>query len=132
MTTKSIYKINSTFGILRDAENPKKADRTGNQNGSQKNHEADPELLLRFRDAALVFRTRVELLASLTHKTTTAEEDSMTTWWKGQYNRAQHRERLQAVPQVEIALVSGAGHMLHHDQPEQVASLMARFLAGGD
>ncbi len=61
-----------------------------------------------------------------------AEEDSMTTWWKGQYNRAQHRERLQAVPQVEITLVSDAGHMLHHDQPERVASLMARFLAGGD
>ncbi len=61
-----------------------------------------------------------------------AEDDSMTTWWKGQYNRAQHRERLQAVPQVEIALISDAGHMLHHDQPERVASLMARFLAGGD
>lgn len=61
-----------------------------------------------------------------------AEEDSISTWWKGQFTRAQHRERLQAVPQVEIAIVPDAGHMLHHDQPEAVASLMTRFLAGGD
>jgi pimeloyl-ACP methyl ester carboxylesterase len=61
-----------------------------------------------------------------------AEDDSITTWWKGQYNRAQHRERLQAVPQVEIAIVSDAGHMLHHDQPALVATLMTRFLAAGD
>ncbi len=62
-----------------------------------------------------------------------AEEDSMAAWWKNQeYNRAQHRERLQAVPQIEIATIADAGHMLHHDQPEVLATLMARFLAGGD
>ena len=61
-----------------------------------------------------------------------AEEDSMNTWWKGQYTNAQHRERLQAVPQVEIATLTDAGHMLHHDQPEVLARLMARFLAAAD
>lgn len=61
-----------------------------------------------------------------------AQEDSMNAWWRGQYNNAEHRERLKVVPQVEIATLADTGHMLHHDQPEVLASLMARFLAAGD
>ena len=58
-----------------------------------------------------------------------ASDDSMQAWWKGQFTLAQHRERLQVVPQVEIARVEDAGHMLHHDQPEIVAALIERFVA---
>ena len=58
-----------------------------------------------------------------------ASDDSMQAWWKGQFTLAQHRERLQVVPQVKIARVEDAGHMLHHDQPEIVAALIERFVA---
>ncbi len=61
-----------------------------------------------------------------------AQEDSLAAWWEGRYTNAQHRERLQSVPQVEIATVADAGHMVHHDQPEVLARLMARFLAAED
>jgi pimeloyl-ACP methyl ester carboxylesterase len=32
------------------------------------------------------------------------------------------------VPQVTTAVVHDAGHMLHHDQPEQLARLIEDFL----
>ncbi|MDH5208255.1 MAG: alpha/beta hydrolase [Burkholderiaceae bacterium] len=37
--------------------------------------------------------------------------------------------RFGAVPGVEQATIKGAGHMLHHDQPDAVARLIADFLA---
>ena len=42
---------------------------------------------------------------------------------------AQHAERRGAFANVEYVTVRGAGHMLHHDQPEQTARLVERFLA---
>jgi pimeloyl-ACP methyl ester carboxylesterase len=40
----------------------------------------------------------------------------------------QHAERRAAFPRLEHVTVPGAGHMLHHDQPEQVARLIEDFL----
>ena len=57
-----------------------------------------------------------------------AEDDSLSTWWNGKYTRAEYHERLKAVPQVQTASVSGAGHMLHHDQPAELARLIENFL----
>jgi pimeloyl-ACP methyl ester carboxylesterase len=57
-----------------------------------------------------------------------AADDSMQQWWGKKFTRAQHRERLQSVASVEIAVVENAGHMLHHDQPQQVAAQIERFL----
>ena len=57
-----------------------------------------------------------------------ASSDSMGQWWKGKFTLAEHHERLQVVPQLEIARVEDAGHMLHHDQPERLAELIERFL----
>ena len=57
-----------------------------------------------------------------------ASENQMEKWWKGRYTLAEYRQRLTHVPQVTQALVSDAGHMLHHDQPEQVAALIENFL----
>ena len=42
---------------------------------------------------------------------------------------AQHAERRGAFANVEYVTVRGAGHMLHHDQPEETARLVERFLA---
>lgn len=57
-----------------------------------------------------------------------ASSDSMGQWWKGKFTLAEHHERLQVVPQLEIARIEDAGHMLHHDQPQRLAELIERFL----
>ena len=58
-----------------------------------------------------------------------ASDDSLSKWWGDRYTLAQYHERLKNVPNVRIAKVADAGHMLHHDQPEQVARLIEDFLA---
>lgn len=39
-------------------------------------------------------------------------------------------ERHRTIPQLVAGIVPGAGHALHHDQPEQVAQAIAAFAAG--
>ena len=58
-----------------------------------------------------------------------ASDDSLSKWWGDRYTLAQYHERLKNVPNVRIAKVADAGHMLHHDQPEKVARLIEDFLA---
>lgn len=58
-----------------------------------------------------------------------ASDNSLELWWKGSYTLAQYHERLRALPQVEIARIDNAGHMLHHDQPQALAALIERFVA---
>jgi pimeloyl-ACP methyl ester carboxylesterase len=58
-----------------------------------------------------------------------ASDSSLAMWWKGKYTLAEYHERLKALPQVEIALINEAGHMMHHDQPEVLAALIERFIA---
>jgi pimeloyl-ACP methyl ester carboxylesterase len=55
-----------------------------------------------------------------------ASDDSLARW-KGRYTLADYRRRLESVADVRIARVEDAGHMLHHDQPERVASLIEDF-----
>ena len=45
-------------------------------------------------------------------------------------NEAEWQQRMAAIPDLRLARVEEAGHMLHHDQPEQVAALIEGFLAG--
>jgi pimeloyl-ACP methyl ester carboxylesterase len=58
-----------------------------------------------------------------------ASDDSLGRWWKGQYTLAEFHQRLQAVPALEKGRIEDAGHMLHHDQPEQLARMVENFLA---
>ncbi|MEN9888385.1 MAG: 4,5:9,10-diseco-3-hydroxy-5,9, 17-trioxoandrosta(10),2-diene-4-oate hydrolase [Pseudomonadota bacterium] len=58
-----------------------------------------------------------------------ASDDSLGQWWKGKYTLEQYHARLQAVPQVQIARIEDAGHMLHHDQPQALARLLQDFLS---
>ncbi len=58
-----------------------------------------------------------------------APDSDMGGFWKGAYSLAEFHERLQAVPHCEVAHIADAGHMLHHDQPQQVAALIERFIA---
>jgi pimeloyl-ACP methyl ester carboxylesterase len=57
-----------------------------------------------------------------------ASDDSLGQWWKGKFTLAEHRERVQHVPQLTEARIDDAGHMLHHDQPERLAALIEDFL----
>lgn len=57
-----------------------------------------------------------------------ATDDSLGLWWKGKYTLDEYHERLKSVPQVQIARIDNAGHMLQHDQPEQLARLLEAFL----
>ncbi|MDP3650697.1 MAG: alpha/beta hydrolase [Rhodoferax sp.] len=58
-----------------------------------------------------------------------ASDNSLDLWWNGKFTLAQYHERIQAVPNVEIARIDDAGHMMHHDQPEVLATLIERFIA---
>lgn len=56
-----------------------------------------------------------------------ATDDSLGQWWKGRYTLAEYHQRLQAVPQLEKAVIPDAGHMLQHDQPGHLARLIEAF-----
>ncbi len=57
-----------------------------------------------------------------------AANDSLAAWWKGAYTLEEYHQRLQAVPDVRVAVVQEAGHMVHHDRPAELARLMEDFL----
>ncbi len=57
------------------------------------------------------------------------DRTDMAKWWGDRYPRAEFEARLAVVPQLQRALLSPCGHMLHHDQPEALAGHLARFLA---
>ncbi|HCX81936.1 MAG: alpha/beta hydrolase [Curvibacter sp. RIFCSPHIGHO2_12_FULL_63_18] len=58
-----------------------------------------------------------------------ASDNSLDLWWKGKFTLAEYHERLQVVPNAEVARIEDAGHMMHHDQPEVLAALIERFIA---
>ena len=57
-----------------------------------------------------------------------ASDDSLARWGLG-YTLDEYHQRLQSVPNARIAVVNDAGHMLHHDQPQQLARLIEDFFA---
>ena len=57
-----------------------------------------------------------------------ASDDSLAKWHDKGYSLDDYHERLRQVPQYRVARVDDAGHMLHHDQPQQVAQLIEDFL----
>lgn len=60
-----------------------------------------------------------------------ASDDSLSQWWKGKFSLEEFHQRLKQVPQCQIEVVPDSGHMLHHDQPQYLAQLMASFLNDG-
>lgn len=49
-------------------------------------------------------------------------------WWGTAYPREEFEARLAVVGQLQRAVLSPSGHMLHHDQPEALADLLVGFL----
>jgi pimeloyl-ACP methyl ester carboxylesterase len=58
-----------------------------------------------------------------------ASDNQMDQWWQGKYTLAEFHARLQSVPNLQQAVIQDAGHMLHHDQPAQLAALIEDFVA---
>lgn len=56
------------------------------------------------------------------------DRTDMARWWGERYPRAEFEERLRVVRQLERRVLSPAGHMLHHDQPEALAAHLDAFL----
>jgi pimeloyl-ACP methyl ester carboxylesterase len=57
------------------------------------------------------------------------DRTEVSKWWGNRYSKPEFHERLSVVRQVERHVLSPCGHMLHHDQPEALARLLADFLA---
>jgi pimeloyl-ACP methyl ester carboxylesterase len=57
-----------------------------------------------------------------------AEATDIAKWWGTRLTFEEFHQRLDVVPQVQRESVREAGHMLHHDQPEALAGLLAAFL----
>lgn len=57
-----------------------------------------------------------------------AETEFLRWFGEGEGARAEIERRMRHIAQVEWAAVANAGHMLHHDQPQEVARLIERFL----
>lgn len=58
-----------------------------------------------------------------------ASNNELEKWWQGQYSLDEFHERLTSVPHLRHARIEDAGHMLHHDQPGPLASLIREFIA---
>lgn len=56
------------------------------------------------------------------------DRTDVAKWWGHTYPRSDFEERIQVVPDLRRVLLSPCGHMLHHDQPEELARHVARFL----
>ena len=56
------------------------------------------------------------------------DQSDPAKWWGTRYTKAEFHERLSVVRTVEKHLLSPAGHMLHHDQPEDLAKRLEAFL----
>jgi pimeloyl-ACP methyl ester carboxylesterase len=57
------------------------------------------------------------------------DRTDVAKWWGHRYPRSEFDERLAVVQNVTKATLSPCGHMLHHDQPQALATQLLRFLA---
>ena len=57
------------------------------------------------------------------------DQTDIGKWWGERYSKAEFHERFATVARRETHVLSPAGHMLHHDQPEALARLLEAFLA---
>jgi pimeloyl-ACP methyl ester carboxylesterase len=55
------------------------------------------------------------------------DSTDITKWWGDRYPRADFESRLAIVADLQRRVLTDAGHMLHHDQPEALAGLIENF-----
>jgi pimeloyl-ACP methyl ester carboxylesterase len=59
------------------------------------------------------------------------DETDPDKWWGHRYPRSEFESRIATVPKLQRHRIAQCGHMLHFDQPEQVAQRLLDFLAPG-
>nr|HET7859569.1 alpha/beta hydrolase [Caldimonas sp.] len=57
------------------------------------------------------------------------DRTDISVWWGDRYSKPEFHRRLDLVADVERRVVGPAGHMLHHDRPEDIARLIEAFLS---
>ena len=57
------------------------------------------------------------------------DRTDISVWWGNRYSKEEFHRRLDLVADAERHVVSPAGHMLHHDRPEDIAALVEAFLS---
>ena len=57
------------------------------------------------------------------------DRSDVCVWWGDRYTKAEFHERLNVVADAQRHVVGPAGHMLHHDRPEDIARLLEAFLS---
>ncbi len=57
------------------------------------------------------------------------DRTDVSIWWGDRYTKAEFHERLNVVADTRRHVVAPAGHMLHHDRPEDIARLLESFLS---
>ena len=58
------------------------------------------------------------------------DQTDVAKWWGTRFTKEEFHERLSVVVNVEKHVLGPAGHMLHHDQPEELARRLEVFLSG--
>ena len=58
-----------------------------------------------------------------------ASDNSIQGWYASKFTLDEFHERLKHVPNVKAKRMEDCGHMLHHDQPQQLARLIEDFVA---
>ena len=58
------------------------------------------------------------------------DQTDVAKWWGTRFTKEEFHERLSVVVNVEKHVLGPAGHMLHHDQPEELAHRLEAFLSG--
>jgi pimeloyl-ACP methyl ester carboxylesterase len=58
-----------------------------------------------------------------------ASDDSLSLWWGGKYTLTEFHERLKSVANCTVKVVQDAGHMMHHDKPEELAGMIEGFVS---
>ena len=57
-----------------------------------------------------------------------ASQNDLEKWWEGKYSLDEFHERLESIADLRSVTIADAGHMMHHDQPLDLAQLIEAFL----
>jgi pimeloyl-ACP methyl ester carboxylesterase len=57
-----------------------------------------------------------------------ASQNDLEKWWQGKYKLEEFHERLKHIQDIQSVTIQDAGHMMHHDQPFELAQHIEAFL----
>ena len=57
-----------------------------------------------------------------------ASQNDLEKWWQGKYKLEEFHERLKHIKDIHSVTIQDAGHMMHHDQPFELAQHIEAFL----